>query len=140
MVWLSQLCVCHHAPWLSCMSCMCHARVNLKGSTRPQVTLSGLEHGLTPIAEACPAVHVFDRPALCLDALWLPYRRDPAELEACVRLAGPVKAIFGHADVVRVQGIACFVVLPASDHDKPWSGPGRTGVVACAGRPCQGCR
>ena len=73
----------------------------LFGSTRLQVTLSGLEHGLTPIAEACPYVHVFDRPALCLDALWLPYRRDPAELEACVRSSGPVKAIFGHADVVR---------------------------------------
>ena len=74
------------------------------------MTLSGLEHGLTPIAEACPSVHVFDRPALCLDALWLPYRRDPAELEACVRSAGPVKAIFGHADVVRVQGAASLVI------------------------------
>ena len=82
------------------------------------MTLSGLEHGLTPIAEACPAVHVFDRPALCLDALWLPYRRDPAELEACVRSAGPVKAIFGHADVVRVQGVACFK-MDISDDDKP---------------------
>lgn len=86
---------------------------------RPQVTLSGLEHGLTPIAEACPSVHVFDRPALCLDALWLPYRRDPAELAACVRSAGPVKAIFGHADVVRVHGVACFYIMPLSDHDTP---------------------
>ncbi|KAK9831419.1 hypothetical protein WJX81_003210 [Elliptochloris bilobata] len=65
-----------------------------------QVTLSGLDHGLTPIAEACASVHVFDRPSVFLDALWLPFRRDPAELEACVRACGPVRAIFGHADVL----------------------------------------
>ena len=116
-----------HAAWLCCMcpACaqFCHARVKQSGGARPQVTLSGLEHGLTPIAEACPAVHVFDRPALCLDALWLPYRRDPAELEACVRSAGPVKAIFGHADVVRVQGVACFktghFLMMTSHHQVP---------------------
>ena len=67
----------------------------------PQVTLSGLEHGLVPIAKACSAVHVFDRPALFLDALWLPFRRNAAELEAALRECGPVRAIFGHADVVR---------------------------------------
>jgi len=67
----------------------------------PQVTLSGLEHGLVPIAKACSAVHIFDRPAVFLDALWLPFRRDAAELEAALRECGPVRAIFGHADVVR---------------------------------------
>ncbi len=60
-----------------------------------------MEHGLTPIAEACPAVHIFDRPTLFLDALGLPFRRDAADLEACLRACGPVNAVFGHADVVR---------------------------------------
>jgi len=60
-----------------------------------------LEHGLTPIAEACPAVHIFDRPTLFLGALWLPFRRDAADLKACLRACGPVNAVFGHADVVR---------------------------------------
>ena len=64
------------------------------------MNLSGLKHGLTPISAACPNVHVFDQPTLFLGALWLPYRRDNQDIEAAVRAAGPVKAIFGHADVV----------------------------------------
>jgi hypothetical protein len=66
-----------------------------------QVTIGGLQHSLTPLAEACPAVHVFERPSQFLGALWLPYRRQRAELEAAVRAAGaPLKAVFAHADVV----------------------------------------
>ena len=66
-----------------------------------QSTIGGLEHGLTPLAEACGALHVFDRPTEWRGALWLPYRRQRAELEAAIRAAtGPVKAVFGHADVV----------------------------------------
>ncbi len=66
-----------------------------------QTTIGGLEHGLTPLAEACAAVHVFDQPTEFGGALWLPYRRQQEELEAAVRTcAGPIKAVFGHADVV----------------------------------------
>jgi hypothetical protein len=52
------------------------------------------------LAEACSAVHVFERPTEFLGALWLPYRRQRAELEAAIHAAGRVKAVFGHADVV----------------------------------------
>ena len=66
-----------------------------------QVTIGGLQHSLTPLAEACPAVHIFERPTQFLGALWLPYRRQREELEHAVRAAeGPLKAIFAHADVV----------------------------------------
>ncbi|KAK9914871.1 hypothetical protein WJX75_001641 [Coccomyxa subellipsoidea] len=66
-----------------------------------QSTIGGLEHGLTPLAEACAALHVFDRPTEWGGALWLPYRRQRAELEAAIRGAtGTVKAVFGHADVI----------------------------------------
>ena len=67
-----------------------------------KVTLGGLEHGLKPIAAACPSVHVIEEPTLFLDALWLPYRREHGPLEQAIQEAGPVKAVFGHADVVRV--------------------------------------
>lgn len=66
-----------------------------------QSTIGGLEHGLTPLAEACAAVHVFDQPTEFGGALWLPYRRQREELEAAVRTCtGPIKAVFGHADIV----------------------------------------
>jgi hypothetical protein len=66
----------------------------------PQVSLGGLEHGLTALAAACPSVHIMEQPTLFLDALWLPYRRQQADLEAALKAAGPVKAVFAHADVV----------------------------------------
>ena len=65
-----------------------------------QVSLGGLEHGLTPLAASCASMHVIDAPLLFLDALWLPYRRDRQELVDAIQAAGPVKAIFGHTDVV----------------------------------------
>ncbi|BDA43191.1 hypothetical protein COCOBI_04-2030 [Coccomyxa sp. Obi] len=66
-----------------------------------QSTIGGLEHGLTPLAEACAAVHVFDQPTEFGGALWLPYRRQREELEAAVRTCtGPIKAVFGHADII----------------------------------------
>lgn len=65
------------------------------------MTLGGLTHALTPLAAANPLVHVVGAPALFLDALWLPFRRDHRELQAAVAQAGPVSAVFGHADVVR---------------------------------------
>ena len=65
-----------------------------------QVSLGGLAHSLSPIAAACPAVHIIERPTRFQDALWLPYRRDHAELQAALCNAGPIKAVFAHADVV----------------------------------------
>lgn len=65
-----------------------------------QVSLGGLEHGLTAIAAACSSVHIMEQPTLFQGALWLPYRRQHADLEAALKAAGPVKAVFAHADVV----------------------------------------
>lgn len=83
-----------------------------------QVSLGGLTHSLTALAAANPRIHAFDAPAAFLGALWLPYRRDPAQLEAAIAAAlGPgggldavaggggeareaVRAVFAHADVV----------------------------------------
>lgn len=55
-------------------------------------------------------MHIFDRPAVFLDALWLPFRRDAADLEACLRACGPVRAVFGHADVVRPLFMGMLII------------------------------
>ncbi len=81
----------------SCPHCI-SARVRIL-----QVSIGGLEHALTSIAVASPLIHVFDAPTAFLDALWLPYRRDKKQLEAAVAAAGPVNAVFAHADVVRAK-------------------------------------
>ena len=60
------------------------------------MTAGGLEHSLTPLAAACPAIHIFDTPTRWLDALWLPYRRHNADLEAAVRAANKPDALSGH--------------------------------------------
>lgn len=53
-------------------------------------------------------VHSPTGPTLFLDALWLPYRRDPAVLEAALATAScspvPLRAVFAHADIVSGQG------------------------------------
>lgn len=64
-----------------------------------QVSLRGQQHALTPLAAASPLLHVFDGPALYQNALWLPYRRNAAELEAALQASGGVGAVFAHADV-----------------------------------------
>lgn len=75
-----------------------------------QVSVGGLSHALTPIAAACPElIHVFDAPACFLDALWLPYRRDHADLKAAIGAAGSIDAVFGHADVVTQPCSALFL-------------------------------
>lgn len=66
-----------------------------------QVNFEGSEHGVTPLAAACPAMHIMEVPTLFLGALWLPYRRDHEELKEAMRAAGPVGVLFAHADVVR---------------------------------------
>lgn len=78
--------------------------------THLQVTIGGLEHALTPLAAANPLIHVFDRPTLYKDALWLPYRRAHADVADAVHLAvkaagaarkpASLTAVFAHADVV----------------------------------------
>lgn len=65
-----------------------------------QVDLGGLVHGLTPLAAACPSIHIFDRPTLALGALWLPYRKGTFNVEALIGSAEGFRAVFGHADVV----------------------------------------
>ena len=78
-----------------------------------QVSAGGEEHALEAVAAAASAAgapaHVFDRPALFLGALWLPYRRDPAELSAAIAAAaaegaggagGAPSVVFAHTDVI----------------------------------------
>lgn len=75
-----------------------------------QVTAGGEEHSLEAVAAAAAAAgspaHVFERPALFLGALWLPYRRDPAELSAAIAEAAaaaesdPPSVVFAHTDVI----------------------------------------
>jgi len=80
-----------------------------------QVSAGGREHALEAVAAAAAAAgspaHVFDRPALFLGALWLPYRRDPAELSAAIAQAAAAEGgggdasldpsvVFAHTDVI----------------------------------------
>lgn len=74
-----------------------------------QVTAGGEEHSLEAVAAAASAAgsptHVFDQPALFLGALWLPYRRDPAELSAAIAEAAAAagdnpSVVFAHSDVI----------------------------------------
>ena len=66
-----------------------------------QIDLGGREHSIFPLAAACPSIKVLDVPTTFAGALWLPYRRDPAELQRAIAEAGNVHAVFAHADVVR---------------------------------------
>jgi hypothetical protein len=70
-----------------------------------QVTAGGEEHALTPLGAASPRVHIFSRPAVWRNALWLPYRRDESLLRAAMAAARtpgaqPLRAVFAHADVL----------------------------------------
>lgn len=69
-----------------------------------QVSIGGLDHALPPLAAACHSMVLIDKPTLFMNALWLPYRRDTLELQAALQQAGPVEAVFAHADVVGFQG------------------------------------
>lgn len=71
--------------------------------------MGGLSHGLTALAASSPLVHVFDQPTLFNSALWLPYRKHKEEIAAALAAAGPVKAVFAHADVVRTFVLYCLV-------------------------------
>ncbi|KAL0033719.1 hypothetical protein WJX77_002381 [Trebouxia sp. C0004] len=65
-----------------------------------QVSVGGLDHALQPLAAACSAIHIVDVPTLYRDALWLPYRKDSAQLQEAIEGAGDIKAVFAHADVM----------------------------------------
>ena len=98
--------------------------------TTNQVNLEGEMNSLTPLEAAAPGlIHIFSKPAIYRNALWLPYRRDPKAIEAAVEAAASsslpeglgereengnhptgvtlicpapsVDAVFAHADVVR---------------------------------------
>lgn len=88
-----------------------------------QVSAGGQEHALEAVAAAASAAgapaHVFDRPALFLGALWLPYRRDPAELSAAIAEAARAGAgaegknqgpsvVFAHTDVIGAAANEAF--------------------------------
>jgi hypothetical protein len=62
-------------------------------------------HALAPLQLCAPCIHVFEQPTVFMDALWLPYRRDPNVLSEAVCAAGDVKAVFAHVDVVRCASI-----------------------------------
>ena len=47
----------------------------------------------------------------CRDALWLPYRKDRAQLKDAIEGAGPIKAVFAHADVVSAHGPICQDIM-----------------------------
>ena len=57
-----------------------------------------------PLAAACPWMHVIDVPTKLLNALWLPYRKSHNELQAAIKATTDCKAVFAHADVVRLPG------------------------------------
>lgn len=64
-----------------------------------QASPSGEVHSLTPFAAVSDNIHVFTSATKFLDALWLPYRSDHENLAAAIAEAGPVAAVFAHADV-----------------------------------------
>ena len=71
-----------------------------------QVTLGGAVHALEPLMYAFhpDQVLLISEPAVCLGALWIPYRRDPQLMSSILRAgeaASPdrVGIIFCHADV-----------------------------------------
>jgi len=68
-----------------------------------QVSLGGEEHALTPLGAARrDLVHVFSKPTYWRGALWLPYRRDSALLQAALGAVASdagLRCVFAHADV-----------------------------------------
>jgi hypothetical protein len=102
-----------------------------------QASLGGEVHALTPLAAANPLIHAFDGPAMFLNALWMPYRRNRAMLEAALAAAtaeaaaaaasgsglsgsgggARLQAVFAHTDIVSGSlglGLCCCLhrVMP----------------------------
>lgn len=61
---------------------------------------SETEHGLTPFKYASKFIQVLDQPTLMNNALWVPWRRDHAELKRIIDLHPTCQVIFGHFDII----------------------------------------
>ena len=122
-----------------------------------QVSLSGETHSLSPLEAASPGlIHVFSKPMLYRNALWLPYRRDhgavQAAMEAAVQLQGsgaplggeeadqhgggpcPVKAVFAHADIVSLASLHLPVPLAPDSGTQGLSFPKTSSAARSATR------
>ncbi|KAF5832983.1 hypothetical protein DUNSADRAFT_10970 [Dunaliella salina] len=76
-----------------------------------QVDLGGEMHALKPLAKMSRDFHVFTRPTLFRNALWLPYRREEVKLRSAIEAAvhakqenhpalpDELRCVFAHADV-----------------------------------------
>ena len=61
---------------------------------------SETEHGLTPFKYACKHIRVLDHPTVIEGALWVPWRRDHAELKRVIDMHSGCRVIFGHFDII----------------------------------------
>ena len=61
---------------------------------------SETEHGLTPFKYASKYITVLDEPTVLENRLWVPWRRDNAELETILAQNTGVECIFGHFDII----------------------------------------
>jgi len=61
---------------------------------------SETEHGLTPFKYASKYITVLDEPTVLENRLWVPWRRDNAELETILAKNTGVECIFGHFDII----------------------------------------
>lgn len=83
----------------------------------------------------CPCACSYAGPALFLDALWLPYRRDPAALEAALAAASdgaaPLRAVFAHADIVSRAVKKQLHLCEPAHASSPSTGPLSDTVLLC---------
>lgn len=78
-----------------------HHRYVLTRNYSLQDSADGLQHGLKPIAAACPQhVHIIDQPLLFLGALFCPFRPKQELLLAVEAAPSSVQTFFMHADIV----------------------------------------
>lgn len=107
-------------PWRSMqMSPSCS--LDIPQLTRPshmQVDIGGQEHALQPLAANLPNIHVVDEPTSMCGALWLPYRRDHAQLQQALAACSSYRAVFAHADVVRLHARRHALTTSLPEHFK----------------------
>eukprot|EP00903_Cladosiphon_okamuranus_P005576 g5550.t2 len=121
-----------------------------------QVTLGGGVHALTPLQFAFTdpkQALVLSEPTLFLDALWIPHRRNNADMEALLgsEEARGARAIFCHVDIKGAamnDGISSYSGIPRSafpnnvptfsgHFHKPHTVGGRDGFIRYVGSPYQ---
>ena len=95
---------------------------------------AGAVHALTPIMAANPAhVHVFDKPAIFLDAMWIPYRQAGDAVQSSMEMAQGQKfsAVFCHLDLAGAKvnnaaqarrGIAPDELVGSTSALRVWAG------------------